>query len=391
MRAYLNTLGIVSALGSGISRTYSNLMAATSPGTRRTDEFSPGTSCFVAQVPEALPTLPRRSRHYDSRNNRLLLHALEQIEDAVRRAIAEFGSPRVGVVLGTSTSGIAIAEEAMIRYLADGTLPPDYDYRRQRLSAGSDFLSDYLELEGPSFTISTACSSSAHAVAQAAALIEGGVCDAVVTGGADSLSRMTVRGFMSLEAISAGLCNPLSLNRDGINLGEGSALFLMTREPADVVFLGAGASSDAHHISAPHPEGRGAIAAMQGALTDAKVDASQIDYVNLHGTGTPLNDAMECRAIERLFGTATAVSSTKGLTGHTLGAAGAIELSLCWLALTQGGGAATPPHRWDGVRDPSLPVLPLQRPAGASQLRYALSNSFAFGGNNASLIIGRAA
>ena len=389
-RAFLNAFGIVSALGDGVDETYRNLMAAQSPGMVHSREYSPDAPCWVGRVTQPLRSLPPALIHLESRANQLSLHALEQIDAPVRAALARFGASRVGVVLGTSTSGIANAECVVARQIEGRPPPQGYDYRQQKLGSVSDFVATVLDCEGPSYTLSTACSSSAHALAAARRLIQGDVCDAVVAGGTDALARLTVRGFQALSAVSEGLANPLGLNRDGINIGEGAALFLVSREPADLELLGAGASSDAYHVAAPDPEGRGAFAAMAAALADAGLDATGIDYVNLHGTGTRLNDAIECIAVERLFGTRVAVSSTKRLTGHALGAAGAIELALCCLALEHGDDAhaQTPPHCWDGVRDPALPNLPLERIPSAPRLRRCLSNSFAFGGNNASLVVG---
>ncbi|MDB5772035.1 MAG: 3-oxoacyl-[acyl-carrier-protein] synthase, FabV inferred for pathway, partial [Burkholderia sp.] len=245
---------------------------------------------------------------------------------------------------------------------------------------------------GPAYVHSTACASSGKALASAARLINMGVCDAVITGGVDSLCAFTVAGFASLESVSVERCNPLSANRNGINIGEGAALFLISREPAAVSLLGWGESSDGHHMSAPDPSGKGATMAIERALTHAGIAATEIDYVNLHGTATVQNDAMESRVIHALFGDAVPVSSTKPLTGHALGAAGAIEAGLCWLAMqdwnTEG---ELPPHLWDGIVDPALPFLRVAQ-AGCSigrPLRHALSNSFAFGGANVALVFGR--
>jgi 3-oxoacyl-[acyl-carrier-protein] synthase-1 len=214
----------------------------------------------------------------------------------------------------------------------------------------------------------------------------------VITGGIDSLCAFTVAGFLSLESVSATQCNPLSANRNGINIGEGAALFLMSREPAAVSLRGWGESSDAHHMSAPDPSGKGASIAINRALARAGITPAQIDYINLHGTATVQNDAMESRAVHALFGNATATSSTKPFTGHALGAAGAIEAALCWLAMQDDNPEGIlPPHLWDGVADPALPGLHtvevgarLGRP-----VRWSLSNSFAFGGANAALVFGR--
>jgi 3-oxoacyl-[acyl-carrier-protein] synthase-1 len=219
-----------------------------------------------------------------------------------------------------------------------------------------------------------------------------GACEAVIAGGVDTLCAFTVAGFCALESVSDTPCNPFSRNRNGINLGEGAALFLMSREPATVALRGWGESSDGYHISAPDPRGSGARLAMERALRRAGIAAAEIDYVNLHGTATLQNDAMEAKVISELFGEDVSVSSTKPFTGHALGAAGAIEAGLCWLAMQDDNPRGKlPPHLWDGIRDPELPVLNVAEP-GASlgrSLRRALSNSFAFGGANATLVLGR--
>jgi 3-oxoacyl-[acyl-carrier-protein] synthase-1 len=218
------------------------------------------------------------------------------------------------------------------------------------------------------------------------------LCDAVVAGGIDTLCAFTLAGFAALESVSASRCNPLSRNRDGINIGEGAALFLMSREPAAVALRGWGESSDGYHVSAPDPAGAGARRAMEQALSRAGVAAAQIDYVNLHGTATVQNDAMEARLIHEVFGDGVPVSSTKPLTGHALGAAGAMEAGLCWVAMQDDNPSGKlPPHLWDGERDAALPVLNLAEPGSSAghYLRWALSNSFAFGGANATLILGR--
>jgi 3-oxoacyl-[acyl-carrier-protein] synthase-1 len=249
-----------------------------------------------------------------------------------------------------------------------------------------------LGIGGPAYVHSSACASSAKALASAARLIRMGICDAVLAGGVDSLCSFTVAGFKALEAISATQCNPLSRNRNGINIGEGAALFLMSPEPAAVALRGWGESSDGYHMSAPDPTGVGARLAMERALARAGIPAEQIDYVNLHGTGTLQNDAMEARVIHALLGGAVAVSSTKPFTGHALGAAGAIEAGLCWLAMQDDNPEGKlPPHLWDGMADPDLPELRVAEPGSrlGRPLRWVLSNSFAFGGANATLVLGR--
>ena len=253
------------------------------------------------------------------------------------------------------------------------------------------FVAHVIGAAGPAYTVSTACSSSAKALAAAARLLRSGQVDAVVCGGADSLCDFTRAGFGALGAVSARRCNPFSRHRDGINVGEGAALFLATRESASVRLSGWGESSDAHHMSAPDPAGRGAEAALRAALQRGAIEASQIDYVNLHGTATQQNDAMESALIARVFD-AVPCSSTKPLTGHALGAAGAIEAALCWIALAHNPQHALPPHWWDGEADPALPILALVAPGShaARPLRHLLSQSFAFGGSNAALILSAA-
>jgi len=238
--------------------------------------------------------------------------------------------------------------------------------------------------------VSTACSSSANAFASAQRLFAAGRCDAAVVGGADSLCRLTLNGFDSLESLSPGHCNPFSANRNGLNIGEGACVFLITREPSEIRFCGIGESSDSYHVSAPDPEGRGAETAIRCALAHAAVSPTGVGYVNLHGTATPKNDAMESGVVSRLLGAAPC-SSTKSLIGHTLGAAGAQELGLCWLLLSERNEKRRlPRHLWDGVRDRRLPDLNLVSDDERFERDVFVSNSFAFGGSNTAIAIGRA-
>ncbi len=392
---YLTALGLVNALGNTRDEVRERLLAGDGSGmARETGWLATGGEALVGKVHGDLPRVPERLARYDCRNNRLLLAALAQIEETVAEAIGRHGRARVGVVLGTSTSGIAEGEAAIAALDRDGAMPGDFDYACQEIGTAAPFLARYLGLLGPAYTVSTACTSSAKALVSARLLLAAGVCDAVIAGGVDSLCRLTVSGFTALESVSPERCNPMSANRRGINLGEAAALFLMTREaPADgtaIALLGHGESSDAHHISAPHPEGVGAEQAMRAALHDAGLKPDDIAYVNLHGTATPKNDEMESRAMRRVFPADTPASSTKPLTGHTLGAAGATEMAFCWLALTDDN-ARLPPHIWDGVADPALPPLNLAQTGARMQSdkrRVAMSNGYAFGGSNVSLIIG---
>jgi 3-oxoacyl-[acyl-carrier-protein] synthase-1 len=261
----------------------------------------------------------------------------------------------------------------------------------QEVGATAEFIARVLNIKGPTYGISTACSSGAKALAAARRLIRAGICDAVIAGGVDTLCQLTVRGFSSLEAVSESRCNPFSKNRKGINIGEGAALFLVTAEARGVELSGVGEGSDAYHISAPEPSGAGAVRCMSGALKDAGVNAAEVGYVNLHGTATTLNDQMESLAMQEVFGLDTFCSSTKPFTGHTLGAAGAVEAGICWLTLDSDHSDLLPVHIWDGVRDPELPSINLVSPECSlkTPLRYVLSNTFAFGGNNISLLLGR--
>jgi 3-oxoacyl-[acyl-carrier-protein] synthase-1 len=391
MTIYLNACGIICALGDGHAQVKSRLYSGES-GVTVTGRWSPGRELPLGTVQAELPSMTHLPPHQRSRNNALALAALAQIRPAVEAAIARFGADRVGVVLGTSTSGIGETEQAIGRHAEVGSLPEDFHYAVQEMGSPAEMLARELRLTGPAYVHSSACSSSAKAMASAARMINMGLCDVVISGGVDSLCTFTVAGFASLESVSAARCNPMSVNRKGINIGEGAALFLMSADSAPVALLGWGESSDGHHMSAPDPEGGGARLAMTQALQRAGLEAAQIDYINMHGTATPQNDAMESRVIEALFGLEVPVSSTKPFTGHALGAAAAIEAALCWLAMQDDNPEGKlPPHLWDGAADPALPVLNLAR-VGASlgrPLRHALSTSFAFGGSNAALVLGR--
>ncbi|MBF6023355.1 beta-ketoacyl-ACP synthase [Lysobacter niastensis] len=390
--AYLNELGIVCALGDGPDAVAQSLFAHDAPrGVTMTDTYSPGRELAVGEVAGALPDLSDCVLPMRTRNNALLRMAHAQIRDAVAAAIERFGAHRVAVIVGTSTSGIGEAERALPERRERGDWPSSYHYAQQEIGAPSAFLAAESGARGPAWTISTACSSSAKALASAARLLRAGMADAVIAGGADSLCSFTVSGFSALEAVSLQRCNPFSGNRSGIHIGEGAALFLMTREPGPVRLAGWGETSDAHHMSAPEPQGTGAIAAIEQALARGGIAADEVDYVNLHGTATPQNDAMESRAVMATLGGAVAASSTKALTGHTLGAAGALEAGLCWLAMARNPEHRLPPHWWDGEPDTELPPLDLIAPGrrAAGPLRHVLSNSFAFGGSNAALLFGR--
>ena len=387
---YLNALGMLSASGDSVSEMRLNI-ASGQTNLSSSGVFSDGHPLALGLYRGDLPSIPLPNKKWHSRNNQFALAAVNQIEAEVSDAIARFGAPRVGVIIGTSTSGAAESEFAIQQWVTTGEAPGGYDYSVEELGATAQIVAEVLGVAGPVYGISTACSSGAKALAAARRMIQSGICDAVIAGGVDTLCQLTVKGFSSLEAVSDIRCNPFSKNRSGINIGEAAALFLVTAEPWGVELAGVGEGSDAHHISAPDPSGAGAVRCMSGALQDAGLEAADVGYVNLHGTATRLNDQMESLAMQEVFGLDTLCSSTKPFTGHTLGAAGAVEAGICWMSLKDDTNQLLPVHLWDGVRDPELPCIKLVEADYRLQqpFDYALSNSFAFGGNNISLILGR--
>jgi len=372
----LTDLGMVSALGVGVEETTRRLFAGDVSGMRKVSGLTGGDETVFGFAPLSEAEFAASS----TRVGALVDAVLRQLEPSLARLMAEVPSNRIGVVMGTSNSTM---EE-----FTDNPDRIDMAYPAERVR-------DALALGGPAWSVSTACSSSAKVFASARRLLDGGICDAVLVGGADAHTRTVVEGFHSLEALSSTLTRPLCADRSGINLGEGAAVFVMRKaeqatpvSSAHAVFLlGVGESSDAHHLTAPDPEGKGAEASMRSALADAGLSPESIDYVNLHGTGTTYNDAMECAAVRRVFGERVPCSSTKPLTGHCLGAAGAVEAALCWIALRSGRGM--PPHCAEPV-DGALAPFPVPRVGEVRPIRTALSNSFAFGGSNASVILGAA-
>jgi 3-oxoacyl-[acyl-carrier-protein] synthase-1 len=389
----LAALGQVNALGKTNAEIAAKLFAGDTSGLVLRGDLVPERSLLFGAVRDPLPEIPTHLARFACRNNRLALAALEQIQAKVDAAVSRFGRARVGVVVGTSTSGVGDAEEAIAVRERTGALAREFDYAQLEFGGLAGFLAELTGARGPAYTISTACSSGARALASARSLLALGLCDAVIAGAADSLCGLTANGFASLGALSASVTNPCSRNRDGLTLGEGSAVFLVTRDPGGVQLLGVGESSEAHHISAPDPEGNGAEAAMQSALADAGLAPADVSYLNLHGTGTPQNDPMECAAVARVFGTALPCSSTKALVGHALGAAGALEAAFCWLVLDHrsGGTLTLPPHVFDGERDPALAPIRL---VGKSETVRAgahprvMTSSFGFGGSNCALVLG---
>jgi len=333
--------------------------------------------------------LPEPLAAWDCRNHRLVWMALQDtvFVQAVREAVARHGAHRVGLVLGTSTSGIRSTEIAYAQRHASGCWPEGFDLRRSHTGdALARFTAEVLKVAGPMATLSTACSSSAKVFLTAQRWIEAGLIDAAIVGGADSLCLSTLHGFDSLQLLSPRLCRPFDATREGISIGEAAGFALLERGKGEVHFVAGGESSDAHHMSTPHPEGLGAAQAMRAALDAAGLTPSDIGYVNAHGTATPANDRSEAAALVSVFGErGVPVSSTKGITGHTLGACGIVEALITAEALRH---QQLPPSANLLRPDPDLP-LDLVTAARDTKLQYAMSNNFGFGGSNCTLILGR--
>jgi 3-oxoacyl-[acyl-carrier-protein] synthase-1 len=386
-----------SALGRGLD-AHRDALRARRSGLRRNDFGSERLDCWIGRVDglEDLP-LPAGWARWECRNNRLAWLALQQdgVLEAAQAAIAAHGAERVAVVIGTSTSSIGATEEAYVRLEpdADGTPAFPADLRRaiiHTVHSPGDFVQAATGARGPCVTVATACSSSAKVFAQAARLIEAGVADAAIVGGVDTLCGSVLFGFNSLQLVSKNPCKPFDATRDGLSLGEagGFAVVERVRDGDNGLQLrGYGESSDAHHMSAPHPEGLGAQLAMRDALARGGIDAAQVGYLNLHGTATPANDRAESLAVNAVFPDTLHASSTKAYTGHTLGAAGIVESVIALLALESGElpgilGSDTP----DEACGPQIRFDDATR-----AIEYAMNNSFGFGGNNCSLLFGRAA
>ena len=343
--------------------------------------------CWIGAVPGVDDTvLPAALQPWDCRNHRLAWLALQ--DTAFRRAldgvIAQHGAQRIGLVLGTSTSGMRSTELAYAQRRASGQWPDDFRYRGSHaLDALCRFSAEVLGLQGPLATVSTACSSSAKVFLTAQRWISAGLIDAAVVGGVDSLCLSTLHGFAALQLLSADRCRPFDAARRGISIGEAAGFVLLARAPAAVCLVGGGESSDAWHMSTPHPEGLGAQDAMRAALAAARLAPADIGYVNAHGTATLANDRSEAAALAAVFGEhGVPVSSTKGVTGHTLGAAGIVEAIITTKALAR---QALPPSANLDQPDPALPLALVRAPC-AAPLRHAMSNNFGFGGSNCALI-----
>lgn len=383
----------------GLGRDTATVLSALHAGTRglREAPFEVPFDAITGTVPGDLPTIPACLSHKESRTGRLALLGLGDVLPALAAAKERWGAARVASVLGTSTGGIDRTELVHFDWFgARGAPEPpglsaDYVYLEQHpFHAFADLVTEFAGLEGPSFVVSTACSSSAKVFSSARRLLDLGVADAVLVGGVDGLCNTTVRGFHSLGVMAPEPSRPFGSARPGMNVGEGAAYLLLEREPRvgeppKAWLRGVGETSDAYHMSSPDPEGLGARRAMEAALAQAGIGPDAVGYVNAHGTGTKYNDAAESKALASLFGTEVPVVSTKALTGHTLGACGAVEAIFTIVALEQGWiPAGVGSHPLDEEVSIHVPAQVIERP-----LRFALSNAFAFGGNNASVLFER--
>lgn len=386
MKQAILDYGLISSIGNGKVETATKLFSEERTGLSPIEIIN-GKQSFAGKIEASLNEIPKRLSKLNSRNNQLLLSVFNQIKQTFDKVKSDYKPEQIGIVLGTSTSGISDVEKAFEFKGNNSEFPNDFHYKKHEMGSPSEFLAELIQCEGPAYTVSCACSSGSKAMASASRLLSTGICDLVIAGGVDTLCNLTLLGFDSLEVISENMCLPFSKNRNGINIGEAGALFLMSNKPGELNLCGYGESSDAHHQSAPDPEGRGATKAMSSALELGKLRPHEISYINLHGTSTIQNDSMEAKAVNTTFGSETLCSSTKPLTGHTLGAAGAIEAAFSLLCIEH---QKLPIHHWDKQADSALPAINLVKSASpdGAIINRIMSNSYAFGGNNCSLILG---
>ncbi len=396
---YFSKPGVICAAGSSIEELWNSCITGNCDGIKQITAID-GKKFYVGRICDSL--LPKVfDARYDMRIIRILDKALSQIEKTVEVIKSKYSSERIGVFIGTCDNGSEFSLKGHKDFFSNGKFPSDYKLDMQSADYPATFIKEKFGIQGPSYVFATACSSSATAIIKAREMIFAGIIDVAIVGGVDIASETVLLGFDSLEAVSDEKTNPFSKNRKGITLGEGAALFVLSKNLEDVSnsdddfaieLLGIGESADANHITAPLEDGSGAAIAIKAALSDSFLDITDVDYLNLHGTGTHLNDAMESKALNKVFGNFLSelpVSSTKSLMGHTLGAASAIELAICFWALACSYSKKLPVHIWDGVFDDELPYLNFVKVGDVckKEIRTAMSNSFGFGGCNVSLIL----
>ncbi|HVF63692.1 MAG TPA: beta-ketoacyl-ACP synthase [Casimicrobiaceae bacterium] len=391
MKSYVQATTLTCALGRGNRATLSALRERR--GALKHQDFAGVTLDTATGVVEGLDgvAMPIGMESYDCRSNRLAELALLQdgFADAVLAARERFGAKRIGLYIGTSSAGILEVELGYrVRNAEIRALPDGIRYREaMNLFSPAAYVGERFDLAGPAVVISSACASSAKAFAAGARALSAGICDAVIVGGVETLSLTTLYGFRSLELLSTLPCRPCDSGRDGISLGEAAGYALLTRDRhnARIALLGYGESGDAWHLSTPHPDGLGAAMAMRDALDMAGVDATDIDYVNLHGTGTKTNDLAEDKAIRVVLGDDVSRSSTKGFTGHALGAAGVVEALITIMAIDEG---FVPGTLNCTTVDPEIEGR-IEIDGRRARVAHAVSNSFGFGGTNCALVFGR--
>lgn len=396
-KLFLSKPGIACAAGLNADDFWTALTTGNQDGLVKVKTHS-GREFYAAKIADG--ALKKTSARYDMRVIQIEDLALAQIEKEIQEAKNKFGADRIAVCVGCCDNGSEFSVAGHREYFEKGAFPKNYSLEIQSADYPATYAKEKFGLKGPSYVFATACSSSGSAIIKAAQMIEAGIVDAAIVGGVDVASDTVLLGFDSLEAVSERKTNPFSKNRSGITIGEGAAFFVLSKEKSQVQLLGFGESADASHMTAPLADGSGALAAMKEALKNSGLKAEQIDYVNLHGTGTKLNDSMEAKATARLFGSLCdkiPVSSTKPMTGHALGASSAIELAACCCSIVKNekkeiGQAKLPLHLYDGEADPDLPKLNFVQNDTTidRKINVCMSNSFGFGGCNVSLIIGKA-
>lgn len=386
---YINDLTSVSSLGTN-ELTIVDSLSHTDRCylTYRDDLLNEHKGSYFGQIKAKLPRLDDYPEH-KSRNSAVLAFLTYSIKDSINELKQKYSKDRIAIILGTSTSGLDETENELKKFMLTGVPSRDFYYKSQEFGDPSMFLADYLEIDGPAYTISTACSSSARALICGKRMLESGLVDAVIAGGADTLCKVPINGFNSMGVLSQERCLPFNKNRSGINIGEGGGLMILSKEKDSLELLGVGESSDAYHVSSPDPSGAGAISAMEMALNDASLTTDDIGYVNLHGTATKLNDAMESKAMASLFKGKVPCSSTKYMTGHTLGAVGIVEAAILCYLLKHDLDLPVQDFSHDEIDD-TLDECGLIKEKIKAKKKVMMSNSFAFGGNNASIIIAKA-
>ncbi|MCR5401933.1 MAG: 3-oxoacyl-ACP synthase [Treponema sp.] len=389
MNVYLSEPAVLCGAGNNSETLWEAVTQGNQRGIKKVTALN-GKEFYAARIDDQyLQT--KSSSKYDMRIMRIEEACLLQLEKTIEKAKEKYPSKRIGVCVGSCDNGTEFSLKGHRSYFEKGNFEADYSLEIQGADYVSTFISKKYDLQGPCLTFSTACSSSAGAIIKAAELLKSGICDAVIAGGVDIASDTVLMGFDSLEAVSSEITNPFSKNRHGITLGEGAAFFLMSKESfseKNVRLLGYGESADAYHMTSPDPSGQGAVKAIKGALSSCGLEAKDIDYVNLHGTGTRFNDSMEAKALDQIFGDyKVPCSTTKAVTGHTLGAAGALEAAVSYLTL---GKNSLPLQVWDKEADPELPAINIvsEKVSLEKKVKICMSNSFAFGGANSCLILG---